>query len=397
MDYDVFLCHNSKDKKAVKKIGLRLRQAGFKPWLAESELQPGQHWQNRLEEQIATIRTAAIFVGPEGIGPWQDQEVTAFLREMIKRKCPVIPVMLPGCPAEPKLPIFLEGLTWVDFRQNEPDPFAGLIWGINSSGPIVTPESMNVGPNALPGPSDAKSSSMGAAQQTSRRQKLVVFAKRSLAPIVLSLLVGGAVFACYEFIRIPELKKRFEEDRREVPRSASPACVSIRRKAVVVFVDGYGKFADYKATHEAAGISTSSFLKDQASAVLGQSIEAHDEVIHQSGKIEVDEILGHKPDLIVLHRSTFSGVAPEVERDRFEQLLSKLRSTTARILVFSREDDTDGEYASKLDEKLNLPVPLFAYQFRMGHPWDDPTTLLYFLHYIDTLAEKADLYTCTSQ
>jgi len=94
MKFDVFLCHNSSDKEAVKKIGERLRDAGLKPWLDVWELPPGRPWQKALEDQIATIRAAAIFVGPDGFGPWQDQEKDAFLRQFVKRSCPVIPVIL---------------------------------------------------------------------------------------------------------------------------------------------------------------------------------------------------------------------------------------------------------------------------------------------------------------
>ncbi len=42
----------------------------------------------------------------------------------------MIPVLLPDAPQEPKLPIFLAGLMWVDFRKNQPDPMNQLIWGI---------------------------------------------------------------------------------------------------------------------------------------------------------------------------------------------------------------------------------------------------------------------------
>ncbi len=41
--FDVFLCHNSADKPAVKRIGEKLKQRGILPWLDEWELRPGQH------------------------------------------------------------------------------------------------------------------------------------------------------------------------------------------------------------------------------------------------------------------------------------------------------------------------------------------------------------------
>lgn len=136
-EFDVFLCHNVADKPAVRELGHRLRQQGILPWLDEWELQPGMPWQRLLEQQIGRIRSAVVFVGREGIGPWQRQELDGFLREFANRKCPVIPVLLPGAPAEPGLPLFLEGMTWVDFRMRDPDPLVRLIWGITGQRPQI--------------------------------------------------------------------------------------------------------------------------------------------------------------------------------------------------------------------------------------------------------------------
>ncbi len=129
-DFDVFLCHNSEDKDAVKEIGEQLMARGILPWLDEDELPPGRPWQRLLEEQIEQIKSAAVFVGEEGIGPWQQMELEAFLREFNRRGCPVIPVILPNAPKKPELPIFLRGMTWVDFRKIETKPLDRLIWGI---------------------------------------------------------------------------------------------------------------------------------------------------------------------------------------------------------------------------------------------------------------------------
>jgi WD40 repeat protein len=129
-DFDVFLCHNSDDKLAIKLIGEQLKDFGILPWLDEWELRPGLPWQRALEEQIKNIKTAAVFIGKRNTGPWQDAELDAFLREFVKRKCPVIPVLLPDCGQQPALPVFLQSMMWVDFRQPEPDPISQLIWGI---------------------------------------------------------------------------------------------------------------------------------------------------------------------------------------------------------------------------------------------------------------------------
>ena len=127
---DVFLCHNLKSKPAVKRIGRRLERRGIRPWLDEWQLRPGVSWQRSLEDQIQNIKSAAVFVDDTGIGPWQDQELQAFLREFVRRTCPVIPVILPGTRGVPDLPVFLRGNVSVDFRKRNPRPLDQLIWGI---------------------------------------------------------------------------------------------------------------------------------------------------------------------------------------------------------------------------------------------------------------------------
>ena len=135
VQFDVFLCHNSKDKSEVKRIGEQLKQQGLKPWLDEWELRPGLPWQRELERQIEHIKSAAVFVGSSGFGPWQEHELDAFLREFVKRECPVIPVLLPTAPQQPNLPIYLQSYHWVDFRQLQPEPMGQLIWGITGIKP----------------------------------------------------------------------------------------------------------------------------------------------------------------------------------------------------------------------------------------------------------------------
>ncbi len=129
-DFDVFLCHNSDDKEAVKEIGEKLKTFGILPWLDEWELRPGFSWQDALERQIKRGKSVAVLVGKSGIGPWQDKEVKAFLRKSVKQECPVIPVILKGCDKEFEIPVLLEEMQWVDFRKDEPDPMKQLRWGI---------------------------------------------------------------------------------------------------------------------------------------------------------------------------------------------------------------------------------------------------------------------------
>lgn len=128
--FDVFLCHNSDDKVEIRGIADKLIEQGIKPWLDEREIRPGTSWQIALEEQIGNIKSAAIFIGRSGIGPWQNMEIRAYINEFVEHNYSVIPAILPTAEKTPTLPIFLKHLQIVDFRALTPDPWMQLRWGI---------------------------------------------------------------------------------------------------------------------------------------------------------------------------------------------------------------------------------------------------------------------------
>ncbi len=151
--FDVFLSHNSKDKPAVMALAQRLQAHGIKVWLDAWELRPGHPWQEALEEIISSSRSAAVLVGMEGIGPWEDAEMRSCLDEFVHRKMPVIPLLLPGCPKTPELPMLLKRFTWVDCRDGkEEEGFYRLIWGITGNKPPQLGDFINPGISITPPP-----------------------------------------------------------------------------------------------------------------------------------------------------------------------------------------------------------------------------------------------------
>jgi hypothetical protein len=133
--FDVFLCHNSKDKPSVRILYKQLTDVGVLPWFDEEHLIPGRAWQDELQATIPRIRTAAVIVGPNGQGPWQQMELRALLSEFVSRGCPIIPVLLRGAPPRVELPPFLREFTWVDFRRDDPASMTRLVWGITGVRP----------------------------------------------------------------------------------------------------------------------------------------------------------------------------------------------------------------------------------------------------------------------
>jgi hypothetical protein len=134
-NFDVFLCYNSQDRAEVLRIAEDLDNKRIRVWFDEWDVPPGQRWQKLIQEQITQIRSAAVFVGKNGIGPWQDEEIEGFLQEFRERECALIPVLLPSAPSKPVLPPFLRNRRWVDFGQPDPNPIDHLILGIRGESP----------------------------------------------------------------------------------------------------------------------------------------------------------------------------------------------------------------------------------------------------------------------
>jgi hypothetical protein len=53
-----------------------------------------------------------------------------FIDRFVKRRSPLIPVILTSRKGNPRLPGFLPMLHAVDMRKTEPDPIDQLVWGI---------------------------------------------------------------------------------------------------------------------------------------------------------------------------------------------------------------------------------------------------------------------------
>jgi len=93
-------------------------------------MRAGDLWQKVLEKQLKSIRSAVVFIGPNGPGPWQDLEVMALLQQFGKPGRRIIPVILEGRKGSPRFPLFLGVWHAVDMREPKPDPFQQLVGGI---------------------------------------------------------------------------------------------------------------------------------------------------------------------------------------------------------------------------------------------------------------------------
>lgn len=143
--YDVFLSHRSEDKPTVERLAEKLvEEAGLAPFLDRWHLVPGEPWQEALEQALNRSRCCAVFIGPSGVGSWENEEMrTALSRRVHGNRFRVIPVLLPGAGSlvREKLPSFLLRFTWVDFTAGIDDEmaFARLVAGIRGEAPGRSP------------------------------------------------------------------------------------------------------------------------------------------------------------------------------------------------------------------------------------------------------------------
>lgn len=139
--YDVFLSYNRKDHLLVKELAtLLVDKAGISPFLDEWHLIPGNTWQEDVEDALAQSESCVVFLGANGLGPWQNGEMrSALIRHMDGSGFRVIPVLLPGADPEDvnTLPGLLKQMTWVDFRAglDNPKEFDRLVAGIRGEPP----------------------------------------------------------------------------------------------------------------------------------------------------------------------------------------------------------------------------------------------------------------------
>ncbi|MDZ7963135.1 MAG: GUN4 domain-containing protein [Aulosira sp. DedQUE10] len=130
--FDVFLAHNSQDKRQVRVIAQELKRRGLKSWLDEEQIPPGCSFQDEIQQAIPLVNTAAIFIGIQGLGPWQILELESLVQECVENKIRIIPVLLPGVSAIPQNLRFLQRYRFVSFSEQVDDVEALdlLQWGI---------------------------------------------------------------------------------------------------------------------------------------------------------------------------------------------------------------------------------------------------------------------------
>ncbi|MCC6784398.1 MAG: toll/interleukin-1 receptor domain-containing protein, partial [Planctomycetes bacterium] len=93
---EVFLSYRSGDRVVAERIAQALRGKGLRVFFDQWWLTPGRDWRAALEQAMARCSAFAVLLGPRGLGPWQQREVSlALLRVDRGEALPIVPIRLP--------------------------------------------------------------------------------------------------------------------------------------------------------------------------------------------------------------------------------------------------------------------------------------------------------------
>lgn len=117
---NVFLCHSSGDKQAVRDLYQRLRKDEFNPWLDEENLLPGQEWDQEIRKAVRNSHVVIVCLSQAAINK------TGYVQKEIKFALDVadeqpegtiflIPVKLEEC----DVPERLRRWQWVNLFENK--------------------------------------------------------------------------------------------------------------------------------------------------------------------------------------------------------------------------------------------------------------------------------------
>lgn len=131
--HDVFLCHKSSDKGVVKRLHELLQQNRVRSWFDAADLGAGERWHQGLLDGLNNSRVIAICLGPDGLGPWQKEEIQIAKQKQVNEGKLVVPLILPTCSANPVIPEWWNATHTINLL-NEGlmhDPFAELLHAVD--------------------------------------------------------------------------------------------------------------------------------------------------------------------------------------------------------------------------------------------------------------------------
>jgi len=121
--FDVFISYNSSERTEIEQFLGRLQNINkkIKIWYDRWYIQAGQTWRKVIEDALIKSKSMIVYIGSSGLGPWQEMETEAWIREFINYSRPIIPIISSSAEKLPQLPIFLKGYQYVNYHEYSMD------------------------------------------------------------------------------------------------------------------------------------------------------------------------------------------------------------------------------------------------------------------------------------
>ena len=132
----VFLSHSHADKPFARKVAADIRAAGHAVWIDEAEINVGDSLIDKISDGLEQVDFVAAILSEASLGSaWVQKELEiASSRELEEKRVVVMPLLL----GDVKLPRFLKGKFYADFREEEnyADAISLVLRGLGEVTPI---------------------------------------------------------------------------------------------------------------------------------------------------------------------------------------------------------------------------------------------------------------------
>ena len=140
----VFLCHASSDKPAVRELHKKLQTDGYRAWLDEEDLLPGQEWQREIPNAVKSSDVVIVCLSRQSITKtgYVQKEIKYALDaadEQPEGKTFLIPLRLELC----EVPQRLSRWQWVDLF--EAQGYQKLVRALNACFPSLSESAVAAG------------------------------------------------------------------------------------------------------------------------------------------------------------------------------------------------------------------------------------------------------------
>jgi hypothetical protein len=116
-EFDVFLCHSSRDNRQVERLATRLSTGGLRVWFDGWEIKGGHDIFAKIEEGLTRSRCLVLVVSAAALASeWVRLESnTALFRDPLNKGRRFIPVLLDDC--RDQIPDTLRRYRFIDLRR----------------------------------------------------------------------------------------------------------------------------------------------------------------------------------------------------------------------------------------------------------------------------------------